>query len=131
MKILEDWYLEVFVDDLRRAQIAFSQYHQRGLKACESLRNEDFDQALDSLMWRGAAYHNFKVYDERLRISGTDLGRDPKFLSLWKEVDENNTELEALLSIAKKKVVASLMGGPHFLWTGRSPRVTSQTTICR
>ena len=94
------------MDDLRRAQIAFSQYHQRGLKACESLRNEDFDQALDSLMWRGAAYHNFKVYDERLRISGTDLGRDPKFLSLWKEVDENNTELEALLSIAKKKVVA-------------------------
>ena len=93
------------MDDLRRAQIAFSQYHQRGLKACESLRNEDFDQALDSLMWRGAAYHNFKVYDERLRISGTDLGRDPKFLSLWKEVDENNTELEALLSIAKKKVI--------------------------
>ena len=90
------------VAERNQALITLKVYEKRGRAALEKLSEGEVDDALSLCLWRGAAFHNFKVLDSSLAREGVDLASDQEFIDLWQKIRETNLELADKLSAAKE-----------------------------
>ncbi len=77
----------------QQAKNALEVYLKRGAEALEYLAKEQYDQAIDKLRFRDAAYHNFRALDHLALESGIDIAKDKSVSDLWKQVEAMNSKL--------------------------------------
>lgn len=82
---------------LQQARIALEVYLERGRLALEELRNDRPEQAESLLMWRNAAFQNFRVAEALEKKAGQDVSNDPEIIRTMKGIEQLNPELEAAL----------------------------------
>jgi hypothetical protein len=69
-------------------------YLARGQAALELLRSEKVDEALETLKWRKAAFHNFRVVDSQAQSAGIDLHQVESFAGLLFEIQSVDMHLK-------------------------------------
>lgn len=77
----------------QHAKKALEAYLKRGHEAIELLTTERFDDAMEKLRSRDAAYHNFRALDHLALESGIDIARDGEVVQLWHKVEALNKDL--------------------------------------
>ncbi len=80
-----------------QAKIALAVYLRRGDAAIALLQKDDFDNAMEMLRLRDAAYHNFRALDHLALDQGIDIGKDGEVRDLWLKVEKLNKNLMYML----------------------------------
>jgi hypothetical protein len=96
-------------DFKKNATKALAVYLKRGEEAVAELKDGNVDKADEILLWRNAAFHNFKVMDEFAKESGIDIAKNLDVLSLWRNIQEIDEQLAESLEDARTATKLALM----------------------
>ncbi len=89
-------------DFSKNAAKALAVYLERGEQAVAKLKDGNVDEADEILLWRNAAFHNFKVMDAFAKEAGIDLAQNLDVLNLWRGIQEVDEQLKLSLDLARK-----------------------------
>tara|TARA_B100001094_G_C18044957_1_gene726907 strand:+ start:235 stop:609 length:375 start_codon:yes stop_codon:yes gene_type:complete len=79
---------------LKQARLSLNAYLDRGVRVIDQLESGAWDTALETLMWREAAFQNFKVaYFMEMKASN-DLSSNHRISNLVGRVISQNLQLE-------------------------------------
>ena len=77
-------------------------YLARGQAALDLLRSEKVDDALETLRWRKAAFHNFRVVDSKAQQAGINLQQVESFAGLLSEIQSVDMHLKDEMAKARE-----------------------------
>ena len=92
-----------------RACTALTVYYERGVRALEYIRCENWDDADVVLNMRKAAFHNFRAADHLALRDGYTAEQDAQLKVIWKQISVIDAELMAEMSVARGKMEAELI----------------------
>jgi len=78
----------------QQAKCILEVYLARGQAALDQLRLQKVDDALDTLKWRNAAFHNFRVVDSKAYLAGINLQKIESFAGLLFEIQSVDMHLK-------------------------------------
>ncbi len=88
----------------QQAVVALKVYLQRGRDALQKLQDGSFDEASELLVWRNAAFHNFRIADCMLAKSN-DAGAVSNILrDIWPEIKQQNDLIEKAIQSNSSKL---------------------------
>ncbi len=91
-------------DYAKQAKAALSAYLERGKDALNLLRAERYDETLEILKRRTAAFHNFRVADVLLREQGVfPVALENELRLMWKQIENVDKELKVKLVDASEE----------------------------
>jgi hypothetical protein len=89
-------------DFSNQATHALRVYLERGRSALQKLEEGQFDDAIEILRWRDAAYHNFRVIDALGLKAGVDVTQEESVRAIWSEIRVFDSRLKPALEKAKE-----------------------------
>ena len=92
-----------------RACTALTVYYERGARALELIRQEEWDDADAMLNMRKAAFHNFRAVDHLALQEGYTAEQDAQLKAIWGQVSSVDSELLAVMTAAREKMEAELI----------------------
>ncbi len=92
-----------------RACTALTVYYERGARALELIRQEEWDDADAMLNMRKAAFHNFRAVDHLALQEGYTAEQDAQLKAIWGQVSSVDSELLAVMTAAREKIEAELI----------------------
>ena len=92
-----------------RACTALTVYYERGARALELIRQEEWDDADAMLNMRKAAFHNFRAVDHLALQEGYTAEQDVQLKAIWGQVSSVDSELLAVMTAAREKMEAELI----------------------
>ena len=95
-------------DFCSQAVLALTVYLERGQSAQEHFVRNEYDEAIEVLRWRNAAFHNFRFLDEEAKREGVDVGKDERISSIWSEIRKVDEKLKISLVDAREKTGAKV-----------------------
>lgn len=81
----------------QQAVTALKVYLQRGRDALQKLQDGAFDEASEVLIWRNAAFQNFRTADYMLTESNDASAVDTMLRDIWPEIKQQNDLIEKAL----------------------------------
>ena len=92
-----------------RACTALTVYYERGVRALECFKREEWDEAEALLNMRKAAFHNFRAADHLALKSGYTVEQDAQLKVIWAQISRVDSELLTAMSEAREKMEAELI----------------------
>lgn len=88
----------------QQAVIALKVYLQRGRDALQKLQDGAYDEASELLIWRNAAFQNFRTADYMLAESDDASAVDTMLRDIWPEIRQQNDLIEKALQSHSTKL---------------------------
>lgn len=92
-----------------RACTALTVYYERGVRALDCIRQEEWDEAEALLNMRKAAFHNFRAADHLALQSGYTAEQDAQLKAIWGQISGLDVELMAAMNQARAKMEEDLV----------------------
>lgn len=92
-----------------RACTALTVYYERGVRALELIKRDEWDEADAILNMRKAAFHNFRAADHQALQQGYTVEQEAQLKAIWAQICSVDTELMSALTGAKVKMEAELV----------------------
>lgn len=91
-----------------RACTALTVYYERGVRALELIKRNEWDEAEAILNLRKAAFHNFRAADHQALKQGYTAEQDAQLKTIWSQICSLDTELMSAMTGAKVGMEAEL-----------------------
>lgn len=93
---------------LQRIQKVLEVYNLRGAKALERFRLGDIDEAIETMVWRKGAFHNYLVLDREALSKHPDYHWQEPFLTLLEQAKEDNLQLAKIVEGHMQEMESSI-----------------------
>lgn len=92
-----------------RACTALTVYYERGVRALELIKRNEWDEAEAILNLRKAAFHNFRAADYEALKQGYTAEQEAQLKAIWGQICSVDTELMSVMVEAKVTMEAELV----------------------
>ena len=92
-----------------RALTALTVYMERGVRALEFIRLEQWDEVDTVLNMRKAAFHNFRAADHMAQMDGQTPENEAKLKQIWVQITKVDRELLDEMVMAQQKMEVEML----------------------